>query len=61
MAEIQQMLDLLEAHSKVLVTRAVLHPGADEETLGDGDRIDDTQGALVLEKLIGDFVTRMGS
>ena len=46
----------------ILGTRYVsLLPGADEETLGDGDRIDDTQGALVLEKLIGDFVTRMGS
>ncbi|MEM1231194.1 MAG: outer membrane lipid asymmetry maintenance protein MlaD [Pseudomonadota bacterium] len=38
-----------------------LIPGADEEMLGDGDTIDDTQGALVLEKLIGDFVSRMGS
>ena len=46
----------------ILGTRYVsLLPGADEETLGDGDRIDDTQGALVLEKLIGDFVTRLGS
>lgn len=35
-----------------------LLPGADEETLGDGDQIENTQGALVLEKLIGDFITR---
>lgn len=37
-----------------------LMPGADEELLGDGDYIEDTQGALVLENLIGDFITRMG-
>jgi len=37
-----------------------LMPGADEEMLGDGDYIEDTQGALVLENLIGDFITRMG-
>ena len=36
-----------------------LMPGADEETLVDGDYIDDTQGALVLENLIGDLVTRL--
>lgn len=45
----------------ILGTRYVsLLPGADEETLGDGDQIENTQGALVLEKLIGDFVTRLG-
>lgn len=38
-----------------------LLPGADEETLGDGDLIENTQGALVLENLIGDLVTRLGS
>ena len=38
-----------------------LLPGADEEMLGDGDYIMDTQGALVLENLIGDLVTRLGS
>ena len=37
-----------------------LVPGADEETLGDGDFITETQGALVLEKLVGDLVTRLG-
>lgn len=46
----------------ILGTRYVsLMPGADEEMLEDGDTISDTQGALVLEKLIGDFVSRMGS
>ena len=38
-----------------------LLPGAEEETLGDGDEILDTQGALVLENLIGDLVTNLGS
>ena len=37
-----------------------LLPGGDEETLGDGDEITDTQGALVLENLIGEFVTNLG-
>lgn len=37
-----------------------LLPGADEETLFDGDVIEDTQGAMVLENLIGDLLTRMG-
>ena len=30
--------------------------GADEEMLADGDYIDDTQSALVLEELIGKFL-----
>lgn len=38
-----------------------LLPGADEEILQDGDEIFDTQGALVLENLIGDLVTNLGS
>jgi phospholipid/cholesterol/gamma-HCH transport system substrate-binding protein len=38
-----------------------LMPGADDETLADGAFIEDTQGALVLENLIGDLVTRLGS
>ena len=38
-----------------------LLPGADEETLDEGDEILDTQGALVLENLIGDLVTNLGS
>ncbi|MGD8829495.1 MAG: outer membrane lipid asymmetry maintenance protein MlaD [Pseudomonadales bacterium] len=38
-----------------------LLPGAEEETLADGGMIEDTQGALVLENLIGDLVTRLGS
>ncbi len=37
-----------------------LVPGGDEETLGDGDEITDTQGAFVLENLIGEFVTNLG-
>lgn len=31
-------------------------PGADEEVLGEGDFIEDTQSALVLEELIGKFL-----
>jgi len=31
-------------------------PGADDEVLGDGDYIEDTQSALVLEELIGKFL-----
>jgi phospholipid/cholesterol/gamma-HCH transport system substrate-binding protein len=38
-----------------------LLPGADEETLADGDMIEETQGALVLENLVGDLITRLGS
>lgn len=46
----------------VLGTRYIgLSPGFEEETLGDGDLITETQGALVLEDLIGDFVSRAGS
>ncbi len=37
-----------------------LTPGADEELLANGDFLTETQGALVLEKLIGDFVTSLG-
>ncbi|HEX7036832.1 MAG TPA: outer membrane lipid asymmetry maintenance protein MlaD [Pseudomonadales bacterium] len=37
-----------------------LTPGADTEMLKEGDFITDTQGALVLENLIGDFITRLG-
>jgi phospholipid/cholesterol/gamma-HCH transport system substrate-binding protein len=38
-----------------------LLPGADDETLADGDPIYDTQGALVLENLVGDLITRLGA
>ncbi len=38
-----------------------LLPGADEDTLGDGDYIEDTQGALILENLVGDLITRLGA
>lgn len=34
--------------------------GGAEETLKDGDEITDTQGAFVLENLIGELVTRVG-
>ena len=45
----------------ILGTRYIaLLPGADEDMLMDGDTIEETQGALVLENLIGDFITRMG-
>ena len=37
-----------------------LMPGAEEDKLADGDYISDTQPALVLEKLIGNLVTRLG-
>jgi len=37
-----------------------LQPGGDEETLSDGDYIADTQGAMVLENLVGDLITRLG-
>lgn len=38
-----------------------LLPGADDETLADGSQIYDTQGALVLENLVGDLITRLGA
>ncbi len=37
-----------------------LAPGGDEEMLGNGDEIMETQGALVLENLIGEFLTNLG-
>ena len=37
-----------------------LLPGADEEMLEEGSEIDDTQGALILENLVGDFISRIG-
>ena len=37
-----------------------LLPGADEEMLSDGAEIIDTQGAVVLENLIGEFLTNRG-
>lgn len=37
-----------------------ISPGADPETLKEGDFITNTQGALVLENLIGDLITRLG-
>lgn len=38
-----------------------LLPGAEEDALMDGDEIMDTQGAVVLENLIGDLMTSLGS
>lgn len=38
-----------------------LEPGADEESLAEGEYITNTQGALVLENLIGDLITRLGA
>lgn len=38
-----------------------LSPGGAEEMLEEGDLITNTQPALVLEKLIGDLVTRLGA
>ena len=37
-----------------------LVPGADEEMLGDGDELVETQGAIVLENLIGQFLSNLG-
>lgn len=37
-----------------------LLPGADEEPLQDGGEIMETQGAIVLENLIGQFLTSLG-
>ena len=38
-----------------------LIPGAEDEYLVEGDTITETQGAFVLENLIGELVTRMGN
>jgi phospholipid/cholesterol/gamma-HCH transport system substrate-binding protein len=38
-----------------------LEPGAEEELLKDGDEIDYTQSAIVLERLIGRVVQNLGS
>ncbi|HEY6599514.1 MAG TPA: outer membrane lipid asymmetry maintenance protein MlaD [Pseudomonadales bacterium] len=38
-----------------------LIPGADDKLLANGDTITETQGALVLENLIGDFLTKSDS
>ena len=37
-----------------------LLPGGDEETLAEGDFMSDIQGAMVLENLVGDLITRLG-
>ncbi len=38
-----------------------IFPGGEEDILKDGDTITETQGAIVLENLIGDFITNKGS
>jgi len=38
-----------------------LVPGGEDQLLADGDTITNTQGALVLENLIGDVITKLGS
>jgi phospholipid/cholesterol/gamma-HCH transport system substrate-binding protein len=38
-----------------------LIPGAEEKTLGHGDEVTETQGALVLENLVGEFLTNLGA
>ena len=37
-----------------------LVPGAEDEVLKDGSEIEDTQGALILEDLVGQFVKKLG-
>ncbi len=37
-----------------------LVPGAEDAVLKDGSEIEDTQGALILEDLVGQFVKKMG-
>ncbi len=37
-----------------------LVPGADEEYLVEGDTIEDTQGAMIFEDLVGDVITSIG-
>ena len=38
-----------------------LVPGADEEYLVEGDTIEDTQGAMIFEDLVGDMITSIGA
>lgn len=62
--EIQPNVDYLSTDSSAqILTSGLLGeqyigitPGADDEVLRDGDRIRDTQSALVLEDLIGKFL-----
>jgi len=62
--EIQQDVDILPYDSTASILTAGLlgekyigvSVGGDEETLGDGDTIRDTQSSLVLEDLIGKFL-----
>jgi phospholipid/cholesterol/gamma-HCH transport system substrate-binding protein len=62
--EVQQDVDILPTDSTASILTAGLlgekyvgiSVGGDEETLGDGDTIRDTQSSLVLEDLIGKFL-----
>lgn len=62
--EVQQDIDILPVDSTASILTAGLlgekyvgiSVGGDEETLGDGDTIRDTQSSLVLEELIGKFL-----
>ncbi|EIK54277.1 hypothetical protein YO5_04082 [Stutzerimonas stutzeri TS44] len=62
--EIQQDVDMLPLDSTASILTAGLlgekyigiSVGGDEETLGNGDTISDTQSSLVLEDLIGKFL-----
>lgn len=62
--EIQQDVDMLPVDSTASILTAGLlgekyigiSVGGDEEALGDGDTISDTQSSLVLEDLIGKFL-----
>lgn len=62
--EIQKDIDILPADSTASILTAGLlgekyvgiSVGGEEETLGDGDTIRDTQSSLVLEELIGKFL-----
>mgnify|MGYP002041528189 FL=1 len=62
--EVQQDVDILPVDSTASILTAGLlgekyigiSVGGEEETLGDGDTIRDTQSSLVLEELIGKFL-----
>ena len=62
--EVQKDVDILPTDSTASILTAGLlgekyigiSVGGEEETLGDGDTIRDTQSSLVLEELIGKFL-----
>lgn len=66
--EVDGALQLPADTSASILTQGVLgdqyislEPGGDDEILADGDDIALTQSAVVLERLIGKFVTNLGS